>query len=177
MKEFSFYIPAENYTYSFSLPSEMMGGGVFVDPSGLRHPDFSVNRQTANNIGFSALGNALVGMQAWQEYSEFKKDLGFFVNKIIETRKEVSHESLDYAMLAICKDHISRCGRLLYHDLLGYADLATCVDNAIYQGNMISYYDFYKHSVYLILNTYPSKVLFQNSFGGFYSWADVPTED
>ena len=176
MKEFSFYIPAENYTYSFSLPSEMMGGGVFVDPSGLRHPDFSVNRQTANNLGFSALGNALMGMQAWQEYEEFKRDLESFVNKIIETHREISHESLDYAMLAVCKEHIKRCGRLLYNDLLGYADLATCVDKAIYQGTTNSYHDFYKHSVYLVLNSYPTKVLFQNAFGGFYSWADVPSE-
>ena len=177
MKEFSFYIPAENYTYNFSLPYEMMAGGIFVNPSGLRHPDFSVNRQSPNSLGFSAFGNALMGMQAWQDYEEFKRDLGAFVNKLIETGREISHASLDYALLAICKEHINRCGRLLYNDLLGYADLATCVDMAIYQGEMNTYHDFYKHSVYLVLNAYPTKVLFQNSFGGFYSWADVPESE
>jgi hypothetical protein len=40
MKAFSFFIPAENFTYSFVLPSKTMNGAEFVNTAGLRHPDF-----------------------------------------------------------------------------------------------------------------------------------------
>ncbi len=172
MKEFSFYIPAENYTYTFSLPSKIMGRELYVETAGLRHPEFCIKNNAAGS--FSSLQQAIAKEEMWQAFDEFQNDLNIFIDKIISNNKEITHELLNMALLSICKDHINRCGRLLYFDLLGYVDLATFIDKAIYSGTDESYHSFYRYSVYSVLNTFPQKVWFQNPLGGFYSWADVP---
>ena len=169
MKEFSFFIPAENYSYTFSLPSKMMGTEVYVETSGLRHPEFYAK----NNAISSILQHAIAKEEMWQSYDEFQNDLKLFVNKIISYNIEITHELLNQVLLSICKDHINKCGRLLFFDLLGYADLATFVDKAIYSGTVESYHSFYRYSVYNVMNTFPQNVLYQNPLGGFYSWSDV----
>lgn len=173
MKEFRFYIPAENYTYSFSLPSKMMGENEYVETAGLRHPEFCVKN---NAPSYFSISQAITKEEMWQACDEFQNDLNLFINKVTSCDREVSHELLDMALFAICKDHINRCGRLLYFDLLGYVDLATFVDKAIYDGTIESYHSFYRRSVYNVMNSFPHQVLFQNPLGGFYSWADVPSK-
>lgn len=173
MKEFQFYIPSENYTYSFSLPSEMMGGNEFVETAGLRHPEF----KTKNNKQHQPhLLQAIAKEEIWQEINDFQNDLNLYINKITSYNREVTHELLNIALLAICKDHINKYGRLLYFDLLGYVDLATFVDKAIYDGTIESYHSFYRYSVYNVMNSFPHQVLFQNPLGGLYSWADIPNK-
>lgn len=172
MKDFSFFIPAENYTYSFSLPSKIIGREEYVETAGLRHPEFCVQNNAPN---YFSLRQAIAKEELWQAVNEFQNDLNQFVNIITSSKREVTHEMLDRALLGICSDHISKCGRLLYYDLLGYVDLATFVDKAIYKGTVESYHSFYRHSVYNALNTFPKNVLFQSPIGGFYSWADVPS--
>lgn len=173
MKNFSFFIPVENYTYSFSLPYRCVGGVEYVDTGGLRHPDFCIKNQAP--YGFSLL-QSIAKEEVLQELNEFNKDLNLFIEIIIATQREVTHEIIDYALLEVCKKHIRKCGRLLYFDLLGYADLATYVEMAIYSGTIDTYHSYYKHSVNNVLNAYPEKVMFQNPFGGLNSWADISSK-
>ena len=156
-KTFSFFIPAENFTYSFVLPSRTMNGAEFVNTAGLRHPDFSTKRNAAR-LGLS-FSDAFVGEECWQEYKEFTNDLHAFVNEIVATNMEITYECLQNAFLQICNKHINRFGRLFYHDLLSYADLATYVSMAIYELPTEEHHSFYKNAVYNAMNTFPTKVL------------------
>lgn len=158
IRTFSFYIPAENYTFSFNLPSRTMNGVEFVNTAGLRHPDFSTKKNAAL-MGLNSFSNAIMEDQNWYEYNEFANDLKALVNKIVVTNEEVTYESLQDAFLQICDNHIRRFNRLFFHDLLGYADLATYVGMAIYDLPTDAYHSFYKEAVYRVMNVYPSKVL------------------
>lgn len=171
MKAFSFFIPAEDFTYSFVLPSKTMNGAEFVNTAGLRHPDF-LTKTNAARIGLT-VSDAIVGEECWQEYKTFANDLQSIVNKIVAMNMEVTYECLQDAFLHICDDHINRFGRLFYHDLLSYADLATYVSMAIYDAPTDAYHSFYKNAVYNVMNTFPTKVL-HDFFGEYISYADNP---
>lgn len=158
MRTFSFYIPAENYTYSLVLPSKMINGSEYVNTAGLRHPDFST-KETASFMGMMSLSHAIMKDECWHEYNDFTNDLQSFVNKIVAMNEEVTYECLQNALLQVCSDHIRRFNRLFYHDLLGYADLATYVSMAIYNLPTEAYHSFYKDAVDRVMNAYPTKVL------------------
>ena len=171
MKTFSFFIPAENFTYSFVLPSKTMNGAEFVNTVGLRHPDFLMKTNAARmGLPFS---DAIMGEECWQECKAFTNDLQSLVNKIVATNKEITIKCLHDAFLRICDDHINRFDRLYYNDLLSYADLATYVCMAIYDSPTDAYHSFYENAVYNVMNTFPTKVLC-NFFGEYISYADIP---
>ena len=162
MKTFSFYVPSENFTYSFELPSKIIGGQEHVETAGLRHPDF----RNKNSL--------IASEEVWQQLEEFKTDFNLFVSKIIASGELVTNKLIDSVMYNICAEHIKKFGRLMYVDLLGYADLSTFINKAVFEGPLWSYHSHFRLSVYKILDAFPRNVLFQGPLGTLYSWEDVP---
>lgn len=173
-KTFSFYINAENYTYSFSLPIfeqealDSAGKPVKVNnviTSVLRHPEFLGAGKVA--APFLANGHEV------REIEDFKKDLNNFVTKLDKKHMLIEYEMLQQVLQQLCEEHIKTYGRLMYVDLLMLIDVFICVDFAIYSGDLDNYHRLYKNEVYRLLDTFPKDIKFINPFGGIYSWADV----
>ena len=131
MKTFSFYIPSENYTYSFSLESEVRNGITYVDATKLR-PSYPLEVTLIMQVQL-----------VLSELNDFQNDLNSFVSFIKQIGGKVTREKLIQAHLMLCKKHIYQYGRLLTTDLFTYADLATLVSYAIYQLDMNAYYAFH----------------------------------
>ena len=135
MKTFSFYIPSENYSYSFSLNTGTRNGIMYVDSIALRppYPDYL--------ISLCQIG------ETWLELNEFQNDLNTFVSYMIQIGGKVTKDMLIQTHLKLCWKHINQHARLLPHDLFAYADLATLVFHAIYQAEMNVYYNFHQQCI------------------------------
>lgn len=164
-KTFSFYISAENFTYSFSLPMSM---GQNVDATGLRHPDYKKVNSASEFLNSVASYSELVPI------SSFQDDMNLFVSYLERQKKPLETIMLFDALAYVCKKHIERFGRLIYGDLLSYVDVFIYVDYAIFQSDLSTYHNLYNKAVYYILNKFPNNVIFQGPFGSSYTWADVP---
>ena len=157
--EFNFFIPAENYTYSFTLPLYRTIEGDEVDASGLRHPDFK-----------SKISTGIL-----RTVSEFKEDLDDFVNRLVAKNATITGKMLIETLTSVCRSHIAKFGRLLYVDLLMYVDVYIYVDYAIFSASEDVYHNLYKVALYTILEAFPNEVMFQSRLGGgLYSWAQHP---
>ena len=121
MKTFNFYIPSEDYTFSFSLETAISDGFTYVDATKLRPPYDTPMSQMANI------------QPLMSEINGFQNDLDSFVSFMIQIGGKVTRDMLIQAHLKLCRKHINQYGRLLVNDLLCYADLATLVANAIYR--------------------------------------------
>ena len=131
MKTFSFYIPSENYTFSFSLESEERYGNTYVDATKLR-PSYPLEVTLIMKV-----------QAVLSEINDFQNDLNTFVSFMIQIGGKVTRDMLIKAHLMLCRKHINQFGRLLTTDLFTYADLATLVSYAIYKLDMDAYYAFH----------------------------------
>ena len=166
MRTFSFYIDAENYTYSFDFPTTFQGGQEFVVydcNSEFRHPEFRVKPQ-----------GPIVGSQILTDLNTFTEDFRNFVTRLNRLHKPLEGQMLAEVLEDVCEEHINRYSRLLYNDLLNYVDLYIHINHAIFESPMDVYQDIYKFGVYRVLNKFPNNVVFQGPFGTTYTWADVP---
>ena len=131
MKTFSFYIPSENYTYSFSLETEIRNGITYVDATKMRPP-------------YPPEVTLIMQVQPMlSELNDFQNDLNTFVSYMKQIGGRVTRDMIVQAHLMLCKKHIDQYGRLILNDLFSYADLATLVAYAIYQLDMNAYYELH----------------------------------
>lgn len=166
MQYFRFYVNAERFTYTATLKTISIQGQEFVVTSDLRHPDFigkidEFSRLCGNN-------------EQYRLISDFEEDFKKMVSMLNNLNRLIDQDIFDSILLQICHQHILLHGRLLYIDLLMYIDVYIHIVQAIFDEPVGVYHNIYKRVTYLVLNTYPNNILFQNMFGGLYSWGDIP---
>lgn len=157
MKEFSFYISAENYTYSFKMQNEYRGGQEFIVKKGndpLRHPDFQFSQQ-----------GPIINADLMTPIEEFEADFNNFVNRLNRLGRPLEGQLLAKVLEDIVEEHISQYGRLLINDMLSYLDLYIHINHAIFSSELSVYQDIYRFGVLRILRKFPNKVLVQTPFG------------
>ena len=160
IEEIQFYIPNDNFTYSFEIESDDQF--VIMDQS-LRHPDFT---------------HPINDMLQFVPKQEFHQDLNYFLRRLIIANREIDTDLIQKVFVEICENHIDRHGRLFYDDMLIYADLYINIDRAIYHRNQVQYQHLYKKGVSKVLNTFPNQILLKNPFGiGCITWAEKEKED
>jgi len=155
MKTFSFYIPSENYTYSFSLESEVRNGITYVDATKMRPqypPEVNLIMQVQPMLS---------------ELNDFQNDLNTFVSFMKQIGGKVTRDMIIQAHLMLCGKHINQYGRLILNDLFSYADLATLVAYAIYQLDMDAYYKLHWQCIMDARHKYPDS-LYRNQWEKYY---------
>lgn len=174
MKTFRFYISAEKTIYKFTLPTKKIaqyncGYGNdstlvdYVITSRLRHKDF----QGKVDVPLAANGEQVRSLESFDE------DLTYMFNFLEDQNCPICINMLYDSLVSICKNHITKYGRLIYVDLLMYVDVFIYIYQAIYTACESTCHDTYRSAVYLILNMFPMKVFFRDFFGRTYTWADV----
>lgn len=157
IEEIRFEIKREHRIYNFTIESDEQF--VCLDQT-LRHPDFLPQ-------------NPMQHMNLMISRQEFFEDLNAFLRKVVLSVQKVETGFLQRILVDICRDHISKFGRLWYNDLLMYADLYITIDKAIFKRQIQQYHNLYRVGVYRVLNEFPKNVLFPSPMGGSYSWDDV----
>lgn len=166
MQYFRFYVNAERFTYIVELKTVSIQEQQFVVTSALRHPDF-----VGKVDEFSRLCRS---NEQYRLVSDFEEDFKKMTSMINDTNRLIDQDMLDRILLQVCHQHISIYGRLLYIDLLMYMDVYIHVIQAVFNEPMKVYHNIYRRATYLVLNSYPNNILFQNAFGGLYSWTETP---